>query len=174
MNKRYFRLKEPARNGDQADWIEMTGKEFYRFTHSPEGEERHFIDMGDVMLEVTEADGRQYRTEQNHHYYIQGQEEGWNTLSLYEVENESGCSGEEVIPDNTQDVEATAITRLEYSALYAALSQLDLKSCRLIYMLYLSKKRKTLRQLSSESGIPVMTLEDRKKKALAILRQILS
>lgn len=174
MNKRYFRLKEPAHNANQADWIEMTGKEFYRFTHSPEGEKRHFIDMGDVMLEVTEADDRQYRTEQNHHYYIQGQEEGWSTLSLYEIEDGSGCSGEEVISDSAQDVEAKAMTRLEYSALYAALAQLDRESFRLIYMLYFSKKGKTLRQLSSESGIPVMTLQDHKKRALAILRQILS
>lgn len=174
MNKRYFRLKEPAHNANQSDWIEMSGKEFYRFIHSPEGEKRHFIDMGDIMLEVTETDGRQCRTEQNHHYYVQCQEEGWSTLSLYEVENGSGCSGEEVIPDNAQDVEAEVIKRLEHSALYAALAQLDWESCRLIYMLYLADEIKTLRQISSESGIPVMTLQDHKQKALAILRQILS
>lgn len=174
MNKRYFRLKEPDQNANQTDWMEMTGKEFYRFLHSPEGKERHFIDMGDIVLEVTEAEARQYRTERNHRYYIQAQKEGWNTLSLYEIENGSGCSGEELIPDNAQNVEAETIMRLGCSALYAALAQLDSESYRLIYTLYLANERKTLRQLSSEIGIPVMTLQDRKQKALAILRQILS
>lgn len=152
----------------------MTGKEFYRFVHSPEGKGRHFIDMDDVVLETTEAETRQYRTEQNHHYYLQAQEEGWNTLSLYMVEDGSGCSGEEVIQDNAQNVEAAAIMRLGNSALHAALAQLDLESYHLIYALYLADGRKSLRQLSSESGIPVMTLQDRKKKALALLLQILS
>lgn len=152
----------------------MTGKEFYRFIHSPEGKGRHFIDMDNIVLEVSEAEAHEYSAERNHHYYIQAQEEDWNTLSLYVIENESGCSGEEVIPDDAQDVEAEAIMRLGNSALHTALSQLDAESYRLISTLYLADKRKSLRQLSSESGIPVMTLQNRKKKALAFLLQKLS
>lgn len=167
-------MKAPGYCTSGAEWVEMTGKEFYRFIHSPKGKKRYFIDMGDIVLEVTKVEAHQYRAEQNHRHYLQAQEEGWNTLSLYVIENGSGCSGEEVIADNAQDVEAEAIMRLGYSALYAALAQLDSESYWLIYRLYLAKERKTLRQLSSESGIPVMTLQDRKQKALAILRQILS
>lgn len=152
----------------------MTGKEFYRFIHSSEGLGRHFIDMDDIVLETTEEETRKYKTEMNHHYYIQSQEEGWNTLSLYVIENGSGCSGEEVIQDDAQDVEAEVIMRLGNSALHTALSQLDAESYRLISTLYLADKRKSLRQLSSESGIPVMTLQDRKKKAFAFLLQKLS
>lgn len=174
MDKRYFRLKHPGRCANKAEWIEMSGKEFYRFIHSPEGEGRHFIDMGDIVLETTETEARQYRAEQNHHYYIQTQEEGWDTLSLYVIEDENGCSGEEVIQDDTQDVEAEAITRLGNSALHTALDQLDAESYHLIYALYVADERKSLRQFSSESGVPVMTLQDRKKKALAFLLHILS
>ncbi len=152
----------------------MTGKEFYQFIRSPEGKNRHFIDMGDIVLETTEAEARQYRAEQNHHHYMQAQAEEWSTLSLYMIENGSRCSGEEVIPDDTQDVEDEAIMHLSNSDLQAALTQLDVESHRLICALYFADKRRTLRQISSESGIPVMTLQDRKKKALSTLRQILS
>lgn len=130
--------------------------------------------MDDIVLETTEAEVRQYRAEQNHHCYIQTQKAGWNTLSLYVIEDGSGYSGEDVVPDDTQDVEVEAIMRIEKLALYAALAQLDVESYHLIYMLYLAPERKSLRELSSESGIPVMTLQGRKKKALAFLLQKLS
>ncbi len=46
LNTRYFRLK-PNCSPEKVEWIEMTGKEFYYFVKSPEGQNRHFIDMGD-------------------------------------------------------------------------------------------------------------------------------
>lgn len=79
MNTRYFRLKKAECGSKKVEWIEMTGREFYHFIKSPEGQSRHFIDMGDVVLEATEAQARQYKAEQNHHCYILAQEEGWNT-----------------------------------------------------------------------------------------------
>ena len=174
MNTRYFRMKDPKCMAEKIEWIEMTGKEFYHFVKSPEGQNRHFIDMGDVVLEATEAQARQYKTEQNHRFYILAQEEGWNTSSIYTIADRNGYSGEEIIEDDTQDVEAEVILRMERSALQMALRQLDEKSRVLIDSLYLADTRKTLRQLSQDSGIPVMTLQDRKKKILSFLKQELS
>ena len=57
---------------------------------------------------------------------------------------------------------------------YSALAKLDKASRQLIYDLYLAKEPKSLWQLSRETGIPVMTLQDRKKRILLQLRQILS
>ena len=95
-------------------------------------------------------------------------------LSIYTIEEEDGCNGEEVIKDDTEDVEAKAILNTEIKSLQKALAQLDMESYRLIYALYLAKKRESLRQLSQETGIPVMTLQDRKKKILATLKQKLN
>lgn len=169
MYKRYFRMKDPRCKPEEIEWIEMTGREFYCFVNSPEGQGRHFIDMDDVVLEASEADTRSFKAEQNHHYYIQAQEEGWSTLSLYAVEDDAGCSGEEIARDKTQDVEAEAMMHIETAALRKALECLDSENYRLIHALYLADTCKTLRQLSLETGIPVMTLQDRKKKALALL-----
>ena len=169
MYKRYFRLKDPRCKPNEIEWIEMTGSEFYHFVHSPEGQGRHFIDMDDVVLEASEADARSFKAEQNHRYYIQTHEEGGSTLSFYAAEDDAGCSGEETARDETQDVEAEAMMRIETAALKRALECLDLESYQMIHALYLADTRKTLRQLSLETGIPVMTLQDRKKKALALL-----
>ena len=169
MYKRYFRLKNPKCKPEKVEWIEMTGKEFYRFVNSPEGQGRHFIDMGDVVLEASKHEAQVHRAEKDHSDYLKEQEEGWSIVSIYTIEDENGCNGEEVAVDETQDVETEAIMRIATAALRKALIRLDSESYQLIHALYLADTRKTLRQLSLDSGIPVMTLQDRKKKILALL-----
>ena len=61
MHTRYFRLKVPKYMSEEIEWIEMTGKEFYRFVKSPEGQGRHFIDMGDVVLECSKAEYKRFK-----------------------------------------------------------------------------------------------------------------
>lgn len=53
--------------------------------------------------------------------------------------------------------------RTEIAALRQALGCLDSENYRLTHALSLADTCKTLRQLSLESGIPVMTLHDREK-----------
>lgn len=174
MTKRYFRKKDPNCKTEDTEWIEMTGREYYCFVRRPENNKRFFIDMEDIVLESTEDDIRRYKAEKNHSYYIQAQEEGWSTVSIYTVQDEKGCSGEEVAADESEDVETKAILNIETKALRAAVARLDQESYRLIDTLYLAERRKTLRQLSRDSGIPVMTLRDRKERVLRRLREELS
>ena len=95
-------------------------------------------------------------------------------LSLHSDAIIENGTGEDVIPDDKVNVEEESILRTEVKELYSALALLDAASCQLIYDLYLAKERKTLRKLSQESNIPVMTLQDRKKKILLWLKKELS
>ena len=174
MYKRYFRKKDPNCPVDKIEWIEMTGIEYYHFITAPENKNRYFIDMDDVVLEGTKDEAREQRAEKDHRDYLKKQELGWSTVSLYAITDGSGCSGEEVIKDESQEVEAEAIMRVRTKDLYDALAQLDTESYHLIHLLFFADGHKTLRQISKEIGIPVMTLEYRKKKILARLLQILS
>lgn len=170
MYKRYFRMKDPRCKPEQIEWIEMTGREFHRFVTSPEGRNRHFIDMDDVVLEASEFEVRRFKAEKNHSYYIQAQEEGWSTLSLYAAEDEHGCSGEEAVADETQDVEAEVILRMEHKALRTALRQLDEESRLLIQALYLADERKTEREIAQEYGVSQVAIHKQKKKVLTRLK----
>ena len=58
MYKRYFRKKDPCCGAAENEWIEMTGREYYRFIKAPENKGRWFIDMGNVVLECTEEEYR--------------------------------------------------------------------------------------------------------------------
>ena len=170
MYTRYFRKKNPKCKPEETEWIEMTGREFYLFVNSPEGQNRHFIDMDDVVLEASETEARRYKAEKNHSYYIQSQEDGWSTMSIYATEDENGYSGVEVIQDDSQDVESQAIMRIERKALRLALNQLDEKSRLLIQMLYLLNDCKTERELAHEYGVSQAAIHKQKKKILETIK----
>lgn len=172
MHTRYFRLKDPKCEPTEIEWIEMTGREFYDFVNSPEGHGRHFINMGDVVLEATEAQARQYKAEQNHRRYILAQKEGWRTSSIYAIADRNGYSGEEIIRDDTQDVEAEVILRMERRALQEALHQLDEESLVLIQALYLVDKRKTEREIAQERGVSQVAIHKQKKKILQTIKAL--
>lgn len=170
MNKRYFRLKDPECKRNETEWIEMSGSEFYRFVSSPAGRGRYFIDMGDVVLESSKREAQVHRAEKDHSDYLKEQEEGWSTVSLYTIEDESKCSGEDIIEDVTQNVEAETIARIEHKALISALSHLDAESRQLIQALYLSDTRKTEREFALENGVSQVAIHKQKKKVLARLK----
>lgn len=173
MYTRYFRKKNPICNPETVEWIEMSGGEYYQFITDPKNKGRFFVDMGDVVLEATAVEARDYKAEMNHNYYIRTWESGWSMVSLYALEDADGCSGEEAVVDETQDVEAEVIMRLDSAAIRKALRQLDEVSYQLIYELYLAKERKTVRQFSRENHIPVMTVENRKFCILKQLKKLL-
>lgn len=166
--------KDPKCRPEDIEWIEMSGEEFYRFVTSQEAQGRYFIDMGNVVLEATQEEAKVHKAEKDHSSYLKAQEGKWGILSLYCPEIKNGCSGEAAVIDEKQDVEATTILQMELDSLRKSLALLDTDSFQLIYDLYLADEQKTLRQLSRERGIPVMTLQSRKTKLLSILRKKLS
>lgn len=170
MFTRYFRKKDPLSKAQSIEWIEMSGKEYYQFITDPANKDRRFVDMGDVVLEATETETREYISEKNHNYYLQSQEDGWITLSFYSIVDQNGCSGEEVVVDEARDVEAEAITLMEHKALREALFHLDTASQRMIYDLYFAADRKTERDLANECGLSQVTIHKQKKKILDHLK----
>lgn len=171
---RYFRKKDPRSKAGSIEWVEMTGSEYYRFVTDPQNKNRHFINMGDVVLECSNAEYKKFKIEDDHSNYILEQEEGWSTISLSILEQQEFASGEETIVDTNPSVEEAAIQSLLSQDLYKALRELPTPDYLIIYELYLAKPRKTIRQLSAEYGIPVMTLQDRKQKIVSALRAKMS
>lgn len=171
MHTRYFRKKVLDCRPEEIEWVEMSGKEYYRFVTDPRNKNRCFHNMGDVVLECTAEEYKRFKAEDDHSSYILEQEDGWSTISLSVLEQRELVSGGGAIVDMGQDVEERVIRTLQEQELYEILRQLSEQDYRLIYALYLAKPRKTVRQLSSESHIPVMTLENRKLRILRALKK---
>jgi RNA polymerase sigma factor (sigma-70 family) len=136
---RYFRKKDPSGEAAETEWIEMSGREYYRFVTAPENRDKHFIDMGDVVLECSEAEYKKFKAEDDHSSYILEQTEGWLTLSLYELGDGDRCSGEELIPDEDEDVCDLAIRNIQRHALQNALQRLSEDEYRMIMLKYHSR-----------------------------------
>ena len=171
MARLYFRKKESFDQNPNSEWLQMTGREFYQFVSAPENAGRRFIDMGNVVLEAPDPIFREYKSELDHSDYLREQESGWSTISISELQGKDALSGEEAITDHTQNVEAAAVQLLISQELHTAIKLMTDSERWIITELYLARPPKTLRQLSAESGIPVMTLQNRKKKALKNLRE---
>ena len=170
MKKRYFRKKDPADRSKNPEWIEMTGREYYRFVKDPKNQGRRFIEMDDVVLECVEEEYQKHLTEKNHADYLREQEKGWSIVSLQALEADMNCSGEAVLPDEGRDTESIVLQKIRLHALWAALKKLESESYQLIYDLYLSNERKTERDLAEEKGVSQAAINKRKKKALDRLK----
>ena len=170
MAKHYFIKKDPKAAPEQVQWVTLTGKEFYAFITSREGDDRFFIDMGDFMIEADKSEYTAWRKEADHESYLRKLEEGRSVLSLYSGVWLEGRARAESIVDTSVDVEGTALLSLEKEALRLAISKLDARSYHLIYVLYLAKNRKTERDLAAEYGVSQNAIHKQKKEILKNLK----
>lgn len=136
MGKRYFRKKCPSSSSTTVQWIEMSGKEYYCFVTDPANKNHHFTDMGDVVLECTEEEYKRYKMQDDHSRYISAQGDKWITLSLNELEDHGTYGGEEIIPDEIEDVCDLAILNIRKEALRKALRLLSNDDYRMIMLKY--------------------------------------
>lgn len=173
MAKQFFIRNASLHDSDSDSWVQLSGAEFYAFVNSPQSKGRFFIDMEDYVLEASEDQFRRHKSQQDHSDYLNRFKKAYVFVSLYEMEQRNGYNGEDVIPDETQNTEQSALEKVLSSQLKVAISLLNDEEQWVISELYLSAKKKTLRQVSDESGIPVMTLHGRKESAKKKLKKFM-
>lgn len=171
MYKRYFIKKNPHCRENDIEWIELSGREFYRFVNDPANKGRHFVDMDDVVLESTPEQARGHKSEVNHRDYLKSQEEEWSVVSIYAFENDDGMNGEDFIADITQDVEKAAIFRLRKHALHEALRMLSEDDYFIIERRYLSDIRMSEAEIGALFGLTQSGLSKRLKKIRSFLKK---
>lgn len=167
MAKQYYIKKDPSTSGADIEWIAINGKDFYQLITSPVGKGRYFIDMGEFMIESTEAEYKDWRKEKDHSDYLHEQESQVQLLSLYG--NEDGICGD-LIPDMSASTEEQALASILQKTLNKALSSLDKESYMIIDALILTQDRKSERDLASEYGLSQNAVHKRKNKILENLK----
>lgn len=170
MARQYYVKQDPSAPESCIVWLKMNGQEFYRFITSPEGRGRYFVDMDDIVIEASKEQYEDWRREKDHSNYLREQEEGSLTLSLHSDAIAEYGNGEDVLVDETVNVEIETILSMEKKALRTALSQLDRESYRLIHCLFFSKEQTTERELAADLGVSQNAIHKRKKKILKTLK----
>jgi RNA polymerase sigma factor (sigma-70 family) len=95
-----------------------------------------------------------------------------NGVFYYSALDTEGTNGEDVIPDLVSPrVEDLIMDKLIAEKLHQCLSQLTSKEQELIFLLFFQDKSE--HQAAAETGIPRMTIHDRKMKILRTLKKLM-
>ena len=145
----------------------MRGRDFKKFKKSQDGRGRYFIDFGDYVIECSKKQYKEWVSDQNHRYYITQCNAPFPVVSLFTL-NEDNMSGDDVIPDESVNVEDDCILRLEAEALHAALNKSERQLIQWLYFDFMTES-----EISDLTGIPQQTINWQKQKILKNLKKVL-
>mgnify|MGYP006927015019 CR=1 FL=1 len=167
---------------DARRFSRVSGKEAYAYLKSAEGKTRRFMKSNDyedggedVFIEIPAEFIRDYRQGERRKQYVNDirEDAGFTEISLYAMQGDGNpddlLSGEELIADESVDVVAEVMHKMELETLRKALLSLSESEYQLIYDLFLCENPSTEREYAMFHKIPQKTLNYRK---LAIFEKL--
>lgn len=174
MAKKYYRWKNPNCKGINPEWIEMSGKEYYQFINRPENETRRFEVLGNrickeadiLVFEVTEERYEEYSKEHRHERYLDESSKEYSSVSLQDnFSKNEDLKYEEVVSDESIDVENEAISAVNQKALIEKIDNLkspEYETAKLLLHSYSNEVSE--REICRQNEIPHTTFLSRKEK----------
>lgn len=180
INTIYLVKKNPNIPNSSDNWIEMSIDEYNAFVKTPAAQGRYFADIGGhednttwYVVECPRETALAWRRELNRHYYLKRkeQESGIQTISMSSlIINDEEYNGEEIIPDSDVDVVAEVMQKITFERLEYALNLLSDWEYEIVYLLYLTDKPISERNLAKKLGLPQKTLNNRKLQILSRIK----
>lgn len=137
---------------------------------NPEYTGRYFLPMDGYLLEVPQEDYVDFYKKKRRRKYTREESALHGEISYNAIDDDE-LTGEELLRDIFTDVEDEAVTNVMVFKLRQALLALSEKEMELVVALFFHEKSE--RKLSEETGVPNMTVHDRKVKVLAKLKKLL-
>ena len=182
MKKIYLVKKDVNKPSGEGNWIKMTPYEFAQFMKTPEGQSRkkNFAQLDGcdydddiIVAECEEKLAKKIRAEKDAHDYLMSieKEMGYTVFSYNEQENsEDELTGEELLEDESVDVERDVINNLLTEKMKKGLKVLTKIELHLIEEVYLSETPISANQYAHKYDIPTSTIYLRLERALEKLR----
>ena len=134
--------------------------------------EKYPITIGKFTCEVSQEEYEIHHEEREHSKYLFRVKREYITLSYQNLDGEE-TSGDDVISDIHQDsVEDVAVGNVMVEKLREIMPQLTNEESELIHSLFFVENM-TERTLSKITGIPLMTINNRKRRILTKLKKLL-
>ena len=131
---------------------------------------KHLIKVQDQLVPVNEEVYLTYYRMKRREIYLE-ERDTTNGVFYYSALDAEGTNGEDVIPDRSSPpVEDLVMDKLITEKLHRCLAQLAKEEQELIFTLFFQNKSE--HQLAADTGIPRMTLHDRKVKILRTLKKL--
>jgi RNA polymerase sigma factor (sigma-70 family) len=141
-----------------------------RRANNPAYADKRFIPLHGMLMEVTEADYRNFYRDIRRQKYLD-EEAARNGAFSYNALDSGEMSGEEFIADALPPLDEQVSDRLLLEEMLCCFGRLDEADRKLLADLYFDGKSE--RQLSKDTGIPQKTINDRKRRAIAKLKKLL-
>jgi len=180
MANKYLVWNDAACGGKNVEWIEMNGRDFFRFLNSSESSGRRFIMLGSdicpeadvIFIEATEAQYKDWYTDYCHHCYVKKAVPEAGPLSLdMSFGDEEIASLHEIIADVTVHVESAAIQAALINILPYAISTLNQNRREAVTLKYFKYCGKADWEIAEILGIEEKAFVKRKNRALDDLRK---
>lgn len=177
----YLVRKNPGCDREEREWIQMKGKDFFQFIHSPEGKGRYFVhltdDIGYEADEIyIEADYREYcswKQEYNRHkYLLECADEILTISSDVPIDNGGGLLID-MITDDAISIEEAYEEQDEREQLREIVRNLEPEERQLLAVMYLSGKSRTEQETAKELGVSRDIIKRRKKKLFSKIQKLL-
>lgn len=155
-------------------YVKLYGKAAYAYLRSDEGKLKRFVKISDsdnsddIYLEIDTGSIPSFRVDERREQYVRDikRESGICVISIYACEghgdDDDKVSGEELIADESIDLESEALRRIDVDTLRKALKSLDEEEMELITALYLSKVPMSESKLSQKLGVSQPMIYKRK------------
>jgi DNA-directed RNA polymerase specialized sigma subunit len=184
MKTTYLVWKDPACNGINPEWEQISRSGFLALVKSPEGKGRRFVRLastnGDgsddrIVIEATEKEFKAWLKEKRHAQHLRDSDPGYTLISYHTMEGgDEDCNGEEVLRDEDSDVETECFARFDREAVRSALAMLSDDERQMMEYFYLSAVQGTERGYSALTGISKTSVNRRKMALLQKLKNFLS
>ena len=185
MKTTFLVKKNPNLPGTENNWLVMSSDEFEAFKQTAEGKarakylyqlDRCSEDDAAIYAEVDSETFSKWRVDENHKDYLirVNKKIGYKVFSYHGIELDmDAIAGEDILKDETCDVEQEVLDRIEISELYTAIAKLSAEDQELIRAFYLTEQPMTIREFEAITGIPNQTVSYRKNRAYMRLKKLM-
>ena len=178
----YLVKKNPESTKENTEWMQMSGEEFYRFTHSEEGKGRYFIHLTDdvgyeadeIYIEAGYEEFYSWKQEDNRHRYLADCAKDTMIISS----DVPVTGGEELllidtIQDESISIDEMIVHKEMLKKLREALASLSSDEVAIIQTLYFSGRIVTEAEAGKRLGMSQQAFHYRKKKIFSKLAKFL-
>jgi hypothetical protein len=180
MSNKYLVWKDASCNGQNIEWIDMNGNDFFHFLNSNESKGRYFVlldndvclDDDVIFIEATEDQYNEWYKEYCHHCYLNRLFPKTGILSLdMSLSDQEIGSLHEIIEDVSVDVVGTAMENVMVYMLPYAISMLSPKRREAITLKYFRYPEKSDSEIALLLSVSVVAFKDRRMQALRELKK---
>jgi RNA polymerase sigma factor (sigma-70 family) len=176
MKTTYLVWKDPACNGINPEWREITRDEFLALVKSPESNDRRFVRLGSTdtdggdgryVMEATESEYKDWLTEKRRRQYIRNFNRGYTMESYHAMDDDDGCYGDEVFGSSDGCFDAIE-TSILVEQLKGAMQSLSSSESAFLDLLVKSGMNQS--DVAKQIGITQQAASRRESRVLAKLR----